>query len=123
MRVSMMFGLGLVLFAYGSAPRAMAQPQCQIDGSPAEWGINSSGTFVVGAGGSCMISIPIGGQMRSSKVLQKPSRGSIRQIDMSTYVYKTKFGFRGRDAFAIQITGSGPTSAGTSTVSLIAVVK
>lgn len=123
MRTSTIFFLMLLLAPCALTTGAAAQAQCQIEGFPAEWGIDSSGEFVIGSGGSCQISIPIGGQIQASNMLQRPSHGRLQQVDMATYVYISEGGFRGRDTFAIRMTGSGPTSSGTSTIRLTADVQ
>src|SRR4051794_27874476 len=122
MRASTASVLGL-LIGYGVTPSAMAQFQCQVVGFPAEWGINSSGEFVIASGESCQISIPIGGQIQASNVRQNPAHGRVEQINLSNYVYVAEPGFRGRDSFVLEITGSGPSSSGTSRVSLTADVR
>jgi hypothetical protein len=122
MRISTVSVLGL-LIGCGVTPSAMAQYQCQVVGFPGEWGINSSGAFVIGSGESCQISIPIGGRIAASNVLQNPAHGRVEQLNLSNYVYVSEAGFRGHDNFVLEITGSGPSSSGTSRVSLTADVR
>ncbi len=103
--------------------RPVCQFQCQVVGFPAEWGINSSGAFVIGSGESRQISIPIGGRIEASNVMQNPAHGRVEQINLANYVYVSEAGFRGRDSFVLEITGAGPSSSGTSRVSLAADVR
>jgi hypothetical protein len=123
MRISTASVLGVFLVTSGVVPSAMAQYQCQVVGFPAEWGISSSGEFVIGSGESCQMSIPIGGRIQAANVVQKPAHGRVEQINLANYVYVSEAGFRGRDSFVLEITGSGPSSAGTSRVSLTAEVR
>ena len=122
MRILTASALGL-LIGSGVTSSAMAQYQCQVVGFPAEWGINSSGAFVIASGESCQISIPIGGRIEASKVMQNPAHGRVEQNNLANYIYVSEAGFRGRDSFVLEITGSGQSSSGTSRVTLTAEVR
>ena len=91
--------LGLVVAA--AAP-AFAQnaPQCVVSGSPpAGWGFNSIGYIEVASGGSCMFSFNIAGEILRSSVSQNPAHGTLQQLNVSSFVYKSEAGYRGRDIF------------------------
>ena len=120
--VLMMAALGLVV----AAPPALAQnaPQCVVSGSPpAGWGFNSIGYIEIASGGSCMFSVNIGGEIFSSSVAQNPAHGTLQRLDVSSYVYTSEAGYRGRDAFSVQATGKSPTSSGTSVVTINATLQ
>ena len=105
----------------GSAQNA---PQCVVSGSqPAGWGFNSVGYIEIASGGSCMFSISTAGEILSSSVSQGPAHGTLRQVDMSSFVYTSEAGFRGRDTFSVQATGKSPTSAGASVFTINATLQ
>jgi hypothetical protein len=108
------------------AALALAQnaPQCVVSGSPpAGWGFNSIGYIEIASGGSCMFSVNIGGEIFSSSVAQNPAHGTLQRLDVSSYVYTSEAGYRGRDAFSVQATGKSPTSSGTSVVTINATLQ
>ena len=108
------------------ATPAFAQnaPQCVVSGSPpAGWGFNSVGYIEIPSGGSCLFSINTGGEILSSSVSQSPAHGTLRQVDMSSFVYASEAGFRGSDTFSVQATGKSPTSSGTSVLTINATIQ
>ena len=114
--------LGLVVAA---AP-ALAQnaPQCVVSGSPpAGWGFNSIGYIEIAPGGSCMFSVNIAGEILSSSVSQNPAHGTLQQLNVSSFVYTSEAGYRGRDTFSVQATGKSPTSSGTSVTTINATLQ
>src|SRR6185295_15226982 len=99
-------------------------PQCVVSGSqPAGWGFNSVGYIEISSGGSCMFSISTAGEILSSSVSQGPAHGTLRQVDMSSFVYTSEAGYRGRDTFSVQATGKSPTSAGASVFTINATLQ
>jgi Bacterial Ig domain len=52
-----------------------------------------------------------------------PAYGVLRQLNTSTFEYTANPGYAGRDTFSVQVTGKGPTAAGTSVISLVATVR
>ena len=120
--VLIMAALALVVTA---AP-AFAQnaPQCVVSGSPpAGWGFNSIGYIEIASGGSCMFSVNIGGEILGSSVSQNPAHGTLQQLDVSSFVYTSEAGYRGRDTFSVQATGKSPTSSGTSVITISATLQ
>ena len=120
--VLMMAALGLVVIA---AP-ALAQnaPQCVVSGSPpAGWGFNSVGYIEIASGSSCVFSVNITGEVTSSSVSQNPAHGTLQQLDLSSFVYTSEAGYRGRDTFSVQATGKSPTSSGTSVTTINATLQ
>ena len=61
--------------------------------------------------------------MRSSSISQKPAHGTLKRLNLSTYEYAAKAGYKGSDTFAIKATGKGPTSSGTSVITVNATVQ
>jgi hypothetical protein len=47
----------------------------------------------------------------------------LKKLDVSTYEYTAKAGYKGPDSFAVQATGTGPASSGTSIITMKATVK
>jgi hypothetical protein len=114
--------LGLV----AAAAPALAQnaPQCVVSGSaPAGWGFNSIGYIEIASGGSCMFSVNISGEILSSSVSQNPAHGTLQQLNVSSFVYASEAGYRGRDAFSVQATGKSQTSSGTSVATINATLQ
>src|SRR5882672_2129176 len=115
--VLIMAALGMVVAA---AP-ALAQnaPQCVVSGSPpAGWGFNSIGYIEIASGGSCLFSVNITGEILSSSVSQNPAHGTLQQLNVSSFVYTSEAGYRGRDTFSVQATGKSQTSSGTSVTTI-----
>lgn len=109
-----------------AAAPALSQnaPQCVVSGSsPAGWGFNSIGYIEIASGGSCMFSVNITGEILSSSASQNPAHGSLQQLDVSSFVYTSEAGFRGRDTFSVQATGKSQTSSGTSVITINATLQ
>ena len=99
--VQIVAALGMV---FAAAP-AFTQnaPQCVVSGSPpAGWGFNSTGYIEIASGGSCMFSVNIAGEILSSSVSQNPAHGTLQQLNVSSFVYTSEAGYRGRDTFSVQ---------------------
>jgi len=120
--VLIMAALGWVVAA---AP-ALTQnaPQCVVSGSsPAGWGSNSIGYIEIASGGSCMFSVNITGEILSSSISQRSAHGRLQRVDRSSYVYTSQAGYRGSDTFSVRATGRGPTSSGTSVITVNATLQ
>lgn len=96
---------------------------CIVRGNPAAWGINMAGAIELKSGDSCTWAIAIEGVFKSSKIVKRPKHGTATMLNMSTVEYKSKAGYKGADSFAIQATGSGPSSSGTSVVTVNMTMK
>ena len=120
--VPVIAALGLVA-APAQAP-AQNAPQCVVSGSPpAGWGFNSVGYIEIASGSSCIFSVNITGEVTSSSVSQNPAHGTLQQLDLSSFVYTSEAGYRGRDTFSVQATGKSPTSSGTSVITISATLQ
>jgi hypothetical protein len=86
-------------------------------------GVNSSGYFNVASGGTCLFPIRMDGVVKSSSISQGPAHGTLKRLNASTYTYTAKAGYKGPDTFAVQATGKGPTSSGTSVITMNATVQ
>src|SRR5215470_20137990 len=110
MRVcSVLIAAALGSVAAASPVFAQNAPQCVVSGSPpAGWGFNSVGYIMIPAGSSCLFTINIGGEILSSQVSQRPAHGSLQRLSRSSYVYTSRAGYSGSDAFSVQAKGTSP---------------
>lgn len=114
----------LALIAFFVTAQARAQTQCPVIGSASTWGFPATGYFDVSAGGACLFSLNINGEILSAQIARAPSNGSLNMVNVSTYTYTPNAGFTGTDAFAIEATGNeigGPV--GTSVITMNATVR
>lgn len=102
---------------------AQAASECPAIGSLSGWGVNSTGYFSIASGGTCLFPIRIEGVVTGSSISQKPAHGTLKKLNISTYQYTAKAGYKGPDTFAVKATGKGPTSSGTSVVTLSATIQ
>jgi hypothetical protein len=116
---SLLVSAALVAMLVTSARAA----ECNVAASPSSWGTSMSGTFEVADGDSCSYGIRIAGTFNSSRIARPAQHGSVRMIDVSTFEYRSHDRYAGPDSFAIEANGTGPTSSGTSLVTLNVVVK
>jgi hypothetical protein len=125
MRLSKIAALALIAGATGpmSVPPAQAASDCSASVTLADWGESSTGDIDVASGGSCLFPIRIRGTVSSSDILQKPSHGKLIRLNTTTYEYKAKARYKGKDTFAIKATGQGPTASGTSVITVHATIK
>jgi hypothetical protein len=125
MRLSKVAALALIVGATGSmsVSVALAAPNCSASVTLADWGENSIGDIDIASGESCLFPISIRGTVSSSGILQKPSHGKLKRLNIATYEYKAKARYKGKDTFAIKATGQGPTASGTSVITVHATIK
>lgn len=106
-----------------SLSSAQAASECPASGTLSDWGVNSTGYFNVASGGTCLFPIRMQGTVSSSSVSQKPAHGTLKKLNVSTFQYTAKAGYKGPDSFAIKATGKGPTASGTSVITMNATVQ
>jgi hypothetical protein len=124
MRVSNIVALALVAGAVSlSAPPARAAAECAMLMELADWGENPTGDVSVASGQSCQFSIKLRGTVQSSEIQQKPARGKLKKLDVTSWEYKAKAKYKGSDTFAIKATGKGPTASGTSVITVNVTAK
>src|SRR5215475_10605667 len=125
MRLSNVAALALIVLAPSlmSVSLARAASDCSISATLADWGENSTGDIDLRSGGSCRFSIRMRGTASSSDILQKPEHGKLKKLNLTTYEYKAKAGYKGSDTFAIKATGQGPTVSGSSVIIVHATIK
>jgi hypothetical protein len=125
MRLAKVAALALIVGATGSmsVSVAVAAPDCSASVTLADWGENSTGDIDIASGGSCLFPISIRGTVNSSDILQKPSHGKLKRLNIATYEYKAKARYKGKDTFAIKATGQGPMASGTSVITVHATIK
>jgi hypothetical protein len=99
-------------------------PQCVVSGSaPAGWGFNSIGYIEIASGSSCLFAVNIDGEILSSSVSQTPANGTLQQLDLSSFLYTSQAGYRGRDTFSVQATGRSQSSSGSSVITINATLR
>ena len=127
MRLSKVAVLALIVGTAGSMSASpspvLAASDCPKLVELADWGQNSTGDISVAAGESCLFPITMRGTVTSSEILQKPAHGKLKKLNATTYEYKAKARYKGSDSFAIKATGQGPTTSGTSVISVTATIK
>ena len=77
----------------------------------------------VKAGETCKFPIRIPGMMNSSGISQKPTHGTLRQFNLTTFTYTAARGYQGSDTFAIYGTGKGPYGSGRSLITVNATIQ
>ena len=127
MRLSKVAVLALIVGTAGSmsasSSPALAASDCPKLVELADWGENSTGDISVAAGQSCLFPITMRGTVTSSEISQKPAHGKLKKLNVTTYEYKAKARYKGSDTFAIKATGQGPTTSGTSVITVQATIK
>ncbi len=122
MRLSKVAVLALIVGTAGSMSAspspALAASDCPKLVELADWGQNSTGDISVAAGESCLFPITMRGTVTSSEIFQKPAHGKLKKLNATTYEYKAKARYKGSDTFAIKATGQGPTTSGTSVITV-----
>ena len=118
MRPSKVFALALIVAAPSlmSLSSAQAASECPATGALSEWGANSTGYFSIASGGICLFPVRMQGTVTIASITQKPAHGVLNKLNVSTYEYTAKAGYKGSDAFAVKFTGKGPTASGTSVI-------
>ncbi|WP_458146324.1 hypothetical protein [Bradyrhizobium sp. UFLA05-109] len=102
---------------------ARAASECPVTGVQSSWGVNSTGYFSVSAGGTCLLPLKMDGVIVASTISQKPAHGALTKLNVSTYTYTAKAGYRGSDASAVSFTGKGPSGSGKSVITMNATVQ
>jgi hypothetical protein len=102
---------------------AFAVSDCRVTGSPSAFGVDMTAYFAVRSGHTCNFPIRIPGAMHNSGVAQKPSHGTVRQINVTTFRYTAASGYKGSDAFSIYGEGEGPYGSGRSVISVNATIE
>jgi hypothetical protein len=125
MRLSNVAALALIVGATSSMPVSLARgaPDCSTSTTLADWGESSTSDIDVVSAGSCLFPIRMHGTVSSSGISQKPAHGKLKRLNISTYQYTAKPGYKGSDTFAIKATGQGPTASGTSVITVHATIK
>ena len=114
----------LGMLALAATTLAQNAPQCVVSGSPpAGWGFNSIGYIEIASGSSCLFTVNINSEILSSSVSQTPANGTLQQLDLSSFLYISQAGYRGRDTFSIQATGRSQTSSGASVITINATLQ
>jgi hypothetical protein len=102
---------------------AFAVSDCRVTGQPAEFGVDMTAYFAVRPGETCNFPIRLPGVMHSSGISQKPSHGTLRQLNLTTFRYTAASGYAGNDTFAIYGAGKGPYGSGRSVMTVNATIQ
>ena len=101
---------------------ALAASECSMSVTLANWGEKSNGSITVAPKESCQFPIRLPGTISSSEISQKPSRGKLKKVNISTFQY-TSGRNRGTDAFVVSATGKDGKASGTSAISFEVTIK
>ena len=125
MRASKFLALAIVVAVPTliSLSPAFAASECPASGTLSGWGVNSTGYFSIQSGATCLFPIRMEGRVNNSSVSQKPEHGTLKRLNISTYQYTAKSGYKGNDTFAVSATGKGPMTSGTSVITMNATVQ
>lgn len=125
MWLSKVAAFALIVEATGSmsASPALAASDCPKLAELADWGQNATADISVASGGSCLFPITTRGTVSSSDILERPTHGKLKKLNLTTYEYKAKARYKGSDTFAIKAVGQGPTASGTSVITVHATIK
>ncbi len=103
---------------------SLARPasDCSILVTLADWGQNSTAYIDLKSGASCLFPIRKRG-VTGADISQKPEHGKLKRLDVSAFVYTAKAKYKGSDTFVIKARGQGPTTSGTSIITVHATIK
>ena len=109
MRLSKVIGLMLVAAApsLASIQSAQAASECPASGTLSSWGTDSTGHFNVASGETCLFHIRMQGEIQISSIAKEPANGTLKRLDVSTYEYTAKAGYKGPDTFCHPGNGRG----------------
>src|SRR5690349_16926866 len=88
-----------------SANPALAASECSLSVTLANWGEKSNGSISVAPKESCQFPIRLPGTISSTEISQKPSRGKLKKLNISTFQYTPSGRYRGTDSFVVTATG------------------
>lgn len=113
----------LAIIALGMVPISARAAECRVTGQPSAFGVDMVAFFGVRSGETCNFPIRIPGMMKSSGIAQKPERGALRQVNITTFTYTAPRGYKGSDTFAIYGSGEGPYGSGRSVITVNATIQ
>ncbi|MVT55090.1 hypothetical protein GPL17_32105 [Bradyrhizobium yuanmingense] len=102
---------------------AFAISECRVTGNPSVFGVDMTAYFTVRSGETCNFPMRIPGAMHRSGVSRKPSHGTLRQVNVTTFRYTAASGYKGNDTFAIYGEGKGPYGSGRSVMTVNATIE
>ena len=113
----------VAIAAISLTPVPAVATDCRVTGNPSSFGVDMTAYFAVRSGETCKFPIRIPGMMKSSGISQKPERGTLRQINVTTFTYTAPRGYKGSDSFAIYGAGEGPYGSGRSVITVNATIQ
>jgi hypothetical protein len=87
------------------ASNSVHAAECVGTGSRSTFGADSAAYFEVKSGQSCHFAFNLEGVVQSSKIMTRPKNGTVRMLNLTSFEYKPKAGYKGPDSFAIEATG------------------
>ncbi len=84
---------------------AQREAACGGTASPVKMGRNGHAAFDIRAGEACLWTSTIDGAVSSSRIVRRPAKGRLTEIDAQSFRYEARRGFRGTDRFLIEATG------------------
>jgi len=102
---------------------AFAVSDCRVTGNPSVFGVDMTAYVAIKSGETCNFPIRIPGIMNNAGVASKPAHGMLKQLNITTFRYTAKSGYRGNDTFAIYGEGKGPFGSGRSVITVNATVE
>ncbi|MBR0852820.1 hypothetical protein [Bradyrhizobium liaoningense] len=102
---------------------AFAVSDCRVTGNPSVFGVDMTAYVAVRSGETCNFPMRIPGAMHRSGVSQKPSHGTLRQLNVTAFRYTAASGYKGSDTFAIYGEGKGPYGSGRSVMTVNATIE
>ena len=92
--------------------------ECVGSGYRSTFGADGAGYFEVRSGQSCHYAFNLGGMVKSSKIMTQPKNGTVRMLNLTSFEYKPKAGYKGPDTFAIEAVGTSQTGSGRSVLTM-----
>ena len=114
---------GLIVIALGLAATPARAKDCRVIGDPSVFGVDMIAHFAIRSGETCKFPIRIPGMMTASGISQKPTQGTLRQLNVTTFTYTAPRGYKGSDTFAIYGSGKGPYGSGRSVITVNAAIE
>lgn len=97
--------------------------ECVGSGYRSTFGADGAAYFEVKAGQSCHYAFNLGGVVKSSKIMTPPKNGTARMLNLTSFEYKPKAGYKGSDTFAIEAVGTSQTGTGRSVLTMTVAVN
>jgi hypothetical protein len=118
MRSKISITVAIVLACGALSPSPARTAECIVSGYPTTFGVDMNGSFEIRSGDSCHYAFNLRGVVRSSRVAAHAKHGTVRMLDLTSFEYQPRAGYKGTDAFAIEATGESQTGEGKSILNM-----